>query len=172
MFNRFYLPSLCMILLSLLVFTIGSLFESFYQVVLFAPLYEELLKFSLFYCFIILYLDDSKVSASRVFIVFILLLLVFSIGDLFNPMNTGNALFLVSKSFISHFGFTVLGGVILVCFHDKVSYRGFIVAFSILISVLLHSIANYMFYVDAMQDLYCFSLGLVGLILLMVFIRR
>lgn len=157
-----------MISFSLVVFIISFYFESIYQVVILAPIYEEFLKFSLFYCFIISYINGSKVSSARVFIVFILLLMVFAVGDILNPMNNSDSLFLILKSFISHFGFTVIGGMVFVFLYKYSIRLGIILA--LFTSISLHSIANYLFYLDGFQNLYCLFIGLIGIILLVKFI--
>ena len=158
-----------MILFGLIIFFISFPFgNNPLKVILLAPIYEEFLQFSLFYCFIISYINDSKVSATRVFIVFIILSMVFAVGDMLNPMNNSDSLFLILKSFISHFGFTVIGGMVFVFLYKYSIRLGIILA--LFTSISLHSIANYLFYLDGFQNLYCLFIGLIGIILMVKFI--
>ena len=98
----------------------------------------------------------------------IVLLMVFAVGDMLNPMNNSDSLFLILKSFISHFGFTVIGGMVFVFLYKYSIRLGIILA--LFTSISLHSIANYLFYLDGFQNLYCLFIGLIGIILLVKFI--
>lgn len=188
--------SLYMLVISFIVFVVGYFILQITETsgsLIIAPFGEELLKFSLLFLVIVFYTDykiskdkRSKNLFKNNLLFFLLLLLVITGAEVFSPLNVhmSNILLLFIKQFCGHFAFTVVGSMYFAYFYSKALRKVLLVLFvitSLVISIILHSIANQMSWNVSMgaqlenlgvsQDIYISVLLIFSLILLMLFMK-